>query len=179
MLRPKTISLFIVAAIVLLCGHASADGPAPAPVVQPKLESVYLSLEGVRTDEVMKLVYRRLTSVTGVKSLTWTAPRKEVKVVRIVGQATTASLVAAAGRAGATARQLTIKRAQLFFQRQLHCNGCVIKVKRAMKGVKGTKEVNVASDKLSVTVLYDAKKATVKKLRDALTTVGYPAKPER
>ncbi len=179
MMRLTLVPLLVAAACALLPPLASADGPAPTPVVQPKLESLYLTVSGATTGELVKSVFRKVTAVRGVKSFVWTAPRTEAKIVRVVGQADTASLVAACRQAGVRAQQLVVTSKQLFFQQQLHCNGCVIKVKRAMKGLKGMKEVSVARDKLSVRVLYDAKKVTMKQLRDALASVGYPAKPER
>lgn len=67
----------------------------------------------------------------------WTTPLKEAKVVRIVGLAATPDLVAASQAAGAPAALLPVVQHKLIFVKKLHCNGCVLKVKRALEAAEG------------------------------------------
>ena len=176
MLYRACIAALLMALLVPLCPTASADEPTPPPK-KPKLEFLYLSAQGVKTDAIAAGVLRSVEAVEGVQSFVWTTPRREAKVVRIVGQADTPTLVAACRRSGVEAAVLPIAQRRFDFQKQLHCNGCVLTVKRALKGVEGMKEIKVAKDKLSVSVVYDAKVAKIAKMREALAGAGYPVKP--
>jgi copper chaperone CopZ len=154
--------------------HAE-DAPKVTPK-KPKLEYVYLSVTGAKTDALAATAQRHVAAVQGVQSFEWTAPRTEAKVIRIVGQAATPTLVAAFQKAGLGATSVSTRQAAMNFQKALHCNGCVIKVRRALKAVKGTKEVHIAKDKLSVIVVFDTSKATLAQHRKAVAGVGYPTK---
>lgn len=167
---------------VVLLTLATA-GPAwteerPAPE-KPKLEFLYLGLKGVQSDEVAGMVERAVKAVTGVQSMTWTSPRAEAKVVRIVGQAPDARLLAACESAGVAGSVLAVAQRELTLEKQMHCNGCVTKVTRALKAVMGTKEVHVAEDRIRVTVVYDSKVATIAQFEKALADVGYPVRRDR
>lgn len=127
---------------------------------------------------------RGVQAVAGVQSFEWSAPRAEARIVRIVGRADTPSLLAACAAAGTKATVVAIAQRGFSLHKQLHCNGCVIKVKRAPKAVKGTKEVHVADDRRSVSddrrsvsVVYDRRLATVASLFEALAGVDSPASP--
>ncbi len=155
---------------------AVAEETAAPPKKKVKLEYLYMSVTGAKTDQVAAAAQKRVKAIKGVKSFVWTIARKEAKIVRVVGQAGTPALVSAFKGAGLTATTLNIGQQTMAFQKKLHCNGCVITVKRALKGVKGTKEVAVAKDKLSVTVVYDMKLTSVAKLKKALAAAGKPVK---
>jgi copper chaperone CopZ len=168
-------SLVVAALLAVLAAPVGADGPA-APV-RVKLETVFLTVSGVQTEAASAAVLKRVKDVRGVKSATWSVARKEAKVVRVVGQASTPTLVAAVRAAGAQAEQLVLTRKQLVFVTALACGGCVANVTKALLDTKGTKLVFVAEDMRSVRVFFDAKRTTEKKLRAALATAGYPVKP--
>ena len=70
----------------------------------------------------------------------------------------------AGGRVGVKAVQRPVPQTKLTFQRNLYRSGRVIKVNRALKAVKGTKEVRVAEDKARGFVVHDAKTTTLKAL---------------
>ena len=170
------ITALLLALFALPFLDAVAEEPAAPPQKKIKLEYLYMSVAGAKTDQVAAAAQKRVAAVKGVQSFTWTIARKEAKIVRIVGQAGTPALVSAFKATGLTATTLSVGQQTMAFKKQLHCNGCVITVKRALKGVKGTKEVNVAKDKLSVTVVYDTKQTTVAKLKKALADAGKPVK---
>ncbi len=149
---------------------------APIKPMKPKLEYLYLTVTGAKTDAVAADAQRKVAAVKGVQSFEWTAPRIEVKVVRVVGQAPTPTLVAAFQQAGVSAAGLPVNQTALVFKKKLHCNGCVVKVKRALKAIKGTKEVHVAKDMTGVTIVYDTKTASVAQFQKAVAGVGYPTK---
>ena len=178
MSNSKTSLLLILSVILLIPSVAVAADPAPAPkkAKKPKLEYLYVSVLGTVKDPAAASAKRNVEAIKGVRSFTWTAPRQEAKIIRVVGAAGTPGLIAAFERAGLKAVQLPVAQTKLTFQKNLHCNGCVIKVKRALKAVKGTKDVQIAEDKGSVSVVHDAKKTTLKSLQDALAGVGYPVK---
>lgn len=171
---------YITALLLVLFALPSLEAVAEEPAVprkpKVKLEYLYMAVSGAKTDRAAVAAQNRVTAVKGVQSFVWTIARKEAKIVRIVGHATTPALVGAFKSAGLTATALNIGQQTMAFQKQLHCNGCVISVKRALKGVQGTKEVNVAKDNLSVTVVYDVKRTTVAKLKKALADAGKPVK---
>ena len=173
MIKHAILIVVALAAISPSARPAAAEGPAVGAA--PRLESVYLALGNVTTDRVAAAVYNQVTRVRGVKTFTWTTARAQATVVRVVGQADTATLLAVCKAAGARAAALVVSQLRLTFQKKLHCNGCVINVKRALRAVKGTKEVRVAKDRTSVFIVYDTKSATAEQLRAALASAGYPA----
>lgn len=171
------------ATIPLLLLAVAASGPAwteeQAEPEKPKLEYLYMALKGVESDDLAVAVERGLKAVEGVQSLVWTSPRAEAKIVRIVGQAADAKLLAACQSAGVPGSILAIVQRELTLGKQMHCNGCVTKVTRALKSVRGVKEVHVAEDRIHVSVVYDSKVATVAQLERAVADVGYPVRSDR
>lgn len=178
--RPIHILLHVptlVGAVFLLLAQRSEASDSTAEPVPPRLEYIYLAFEKVDTDALATAARSKVEGVEGVRSFEWTTPRTEAKVTRVVGQAGTAALVALLAESGIPAAPIAIAEATFVFQKALHCNGCVIKVKRALKAVVGTKEIRVAADRRSVDVVYASRRATPQQLRDALAGVGYPAVP--
>lgn len=172
-----------IATIPLLLLSIAAAHPAwaeeQAEPEKPKLEYLYLALKGVESDELAATLERGLRAVEGVQSMVWTSPRAEVKVVRIVGQAADAKLLAACQSASVAGSILAIVQRELTLGKQMHCNGCVTKVTRALKAVRGVKEIHVAEDRIHVSVVYDSKVATVAQLERAVADVGYPVRTDR
>lgn len=169
------IPVVVLSAVLMPAAALHAEEGSRRPV-QPKLEFVYFSLKPVSTAEIAASTQRRVEAVPGVQSFAWTVDRQEVKIVRIVGQAATPTLVAAFGQSGARATALAVSQSKLAFQNQLHCNSCVIKVKRALKPLKGVKEVQVAKDKQTVTVAYDTSKTTLPQIKRVLAAATYPVR---
>jgi copper chaperone CopZ len=115
----------------------------------------------------------------GVRSVAWTQPRAEVKVVRVVGEAPDEALHAAAGVAGGTLKRLAVTRVTLLFQQPLHCNGCVKVCKEVLGELRGVKEVEVTPDKLRAHVVYDTVVAKTDQMLAVLADWGKPASVER
>lgn len=172
--RITTLALFMA-----LCTSATdvawADGPTEAKK-KPKTEYVYLSVAAVKTPEVAAAVKASVARVPGVTSFAWTTPLKEAKVIRVVGKAATPELVAASSAAGAKAALLPVVQHKLVLEKKLHCNGCVKRVQRALAETKGVKESIVPEDRLSISVIWDAKQVSIEKIKEVMAKTGYKVK---
>ena len=162
----------LLTAFIAPVGEVCAE-EGPAAPRRPKLEFVYFSVKQATTPAIATAARQRVEAVRGVQSFAWTVERAEAKIVRIVGQADNPTLLAAFGQGGVRAAVLPIAQSKLVFQSRLHCNSCVIKVKRALKPLKGTKEVQVSKDRQSVTVIYDTSKTTLQQIKRALAAADY------
>lgn len=173
-----TARITTLALLLALCASATdvawADGPTEAK--KPKTEFLYMRIADVKTGAAAAAIQAHVTRVRGVKSFAWTTPMKEAKVVRIVGLATNSELVAACRAGGGSAAWLPVVQHRLMFAKKLHCNGCVLKVNRALKATKGVKEYAVSEDRLSVAVVYDAKQVSIDQLKAAVGKTGYKVK---
>lgn len=162
---------------LFLAAPARADEETPAPK-NPKLEYLYVSVSGVKTPQVAAAAQTRVEAVRGVKSFAWTTAHSEAKIVRVVGRASTPTLVTAFKAAGVTATAMDIGQTYLVFaKKRPDCEGCVNKVRVAILAVKGTKEVLLKPKDAGVTVVYDKDKVTTEKITRALAGTRYPVKP--
>jgi len=168
--------LLLTLSVLTLLGAAAPRAAAEDAPRRVRLEFVYLSIGSVTTDTVASAVRKRVLAVPGVRSFAWTQKRREAKVVRVVGQAGHAKLIAACRAAGAGATPLAVAMCKLTFETALRCSNCVAAVTKALEGLKGTKEIHVAKDMLTVSVVYDTKVASVKQMRRALDAAGHPVK---
>lgn len=153
---------------------ADADGPAPAP--QVRVETVHLEVAGLSATVTTTGVARALTGVPGVRSCLWSAPSEAV-IVREVGRAGDAELLAAARAAGATAVRVPVVTEALSFVTKLRCGSCVKAVTKALTAVAGVKDVRVSADMTQVTVAFDSRTTTRAALVAALATARYPVQP--
>ena len=124
----------------------------------------------------MPAVMDALVRLDGVRSVAWTAPGKEAKVLREAGKAAHSVLVKATLDAGAgTAGVVPITVASFKFDKVLHCPSCVKKVNRAVLAVPETKESTVAKALDRVTVAYDSLVARPQAVLDALAKADFAA----
>lgn len=86
-----------------------------------------------------------------------------------------ASLVLAAAASGALAAPQTV----ILTVRGMTCVTCPITVKTALSRVDGVTTVKVSYEKSEAVVTFDDSKATVQKLVEASTNVGFPASVKR
>lgn len=168
---------FAVAALTLSMffpAFARAGEPPAAPATEKKvvLEPVFLTFTDVKDADAASKAQAAVTGVKGVVAFTWTVERAEAKVVREAGTAGDDALVKAAAAFGAQA--LATREVRLTFVKKLHCPACVMKVEETARAMAATKEVEVASDRASVRVLYDTKKADEAAYRKAIGEAGYP-----
>lgn len=173
-----SISALTLAALLLLAAPVRAEDETPQTPKKPKLEYLYVSVAGAKTAKIAAAAQKRVQAVRGVESYVWTAAHSEAKIVRVVGQASTVTLVAAFKEAGVSAAAINIGQTYLVFSKKKpDCAGCVNKVRAAILAVKGTKEVLLKPKAAGVTVVYDKDKVTIEKLKRALAGTRYPAKP--
>ena len=59
----------------------------------------------------------------------------------------------------------------------MHCEGCENKIKGNLRFVKGTKKIITSVPDQTVTIIYDARKASPKVYREAFEKIGYEVKP--
>lgn len=159
---------------VLAVPAFAEEKPAPAP--QKQLEYVYVELTGVEGREIAA-VQKGLAGVEGVQSFAWTAEGTEAKVVREIGKAADATLLAQAKAAGAeTAGVVPLVATTFTFEKKLHCGGCVGAVTKALAAVKGVKESYVPEEMTTVMVVYDSRVTKTADVEAALTAISKPAK---
>lgn len=169
-------SIALLSAAVPVDAALAQDAPAPAPA--PKLEYLYLELAPLSAVDVVA-VGKALTAVVGVKSAEWTVSGSEVKVVREVGAAASDALIAAAKQAGAKSAVVVPIRSTVFvFSKPLHCAGCIGAVNKALRDLKGVKEVAVTEALSTVIVAYDTRTVSPKDVESALVAIGKPATVE-
>lgn len=172
-----TLLTVAVALSLVLAAAARADDETPPPK-KPKLEYLYVSVAGAKTPKIAEAVQKRVQAVRGVQSFAWTAAHTEAKIVRVVGQPSTPTLVAAFKEAGVLATAMDVGQTYLVFaKKKPDCGGCVNKVRTAILAVKGTKEVLLKPKAVGVTVVYDKDKVTPEILKRALSGTPYPVKP--
>ncbi len=178
-MTPTRILIALALALFALpCLEAFAEDSAAPSRKKLKLEYLYMTVTGAKADRVAAAAKRRVEAVTGVHSFAWTTAHSEAKIVRVVGRASTATLVAAFKEAGVSAAAMDIGQIYLVFaKKRPDCEGCTNKVRVAVMAVKGTKEVLVKPKDAGVTVVYDKKKATPEKIKRALAGTRYPVKP--
>jgi copper chaperone CopZ len=168
-------------ALLLLAAPAFAEDGKPAPAApkeEPKLETRWVETTGVDAKRTGAVV-QAMASVRGVSSAQWTVEGTEAKVVRVVGTASDEMLAKAAKDAGATTSGVVPTEARaLQFVKKLHCGGCAVMVDEALRAVKGVKDVAVAEDKMTVTVVYDTRTTKAADLVDALAKAKRPAQGE-
>lgn len=164
---PALLLAFALAPVAVL----RADEPP-----KPRLEFLYVAVDGVANAEAAAAVERAVAAVPGVTSFAWTRERVEAKVIRVVGEAPTASLLAAFRSLKAEAAVIPVTQPSLVFQTRLHCNGCVMNVKRALKKLAGVKEITVAKTMDSVTLVLAERQTSLEQVRRVLVDAGYPAR---
>jgi copper chaperone CopZ len=152
--------------------------PSPTPKPEPKLETVYVEVTGAEGAEAkVAAVAKAVGGVEGVRAFSWTVDGVEAKVVREVGRAADAALLAAARSAGATtAGVVPVAVTRFAFEKKLHCGGCVGAVTKALRAVKGVKESTVSADMTHVTAVYDTRVVKPADLEAALAAAKKPAK---
>ncbi len=174
-MRVKMLIFVTLLAMTPHIAQAEDKPPTAAPTPAPKQEFVYLEFTGVEESE-LPAVMDALVRLDGVRSVAWTAPGREAKVVREPGKAAHSLLVKAALDSGAaTAGVVPITVAAFRFDKILHCPSCVKKVNRAVLAVPGTKESAVAGALDRVTVAYDSRVAKPQAVLDALARAEFPA----
>ena len=94
-MRVQTLLFVTLLAMTPRIALAEDKPPAAAPTPAPKQEFVYLEFTGVEEAEV-PAVMDALVRLDGVRTVAWTAPGKEAKVVREPGKAAHSLLVKAA-----------------------------------------------------------------------------------
>ena len=162
---------------LVVCGGSrpALAEDAPKPAQPPKLEYVYLEFSALAADEAVA-VGKAITGVSGVKSMEWTVAGSESKVVREVGLAADDALVAAAKKAGAKSALVEpITSTTFVFANALHCGGCVAAVNKAVRALKGVKDVSVPEDLKTVAVVYDTRAVAPKDVEAALAAIDRPA----
>lgn len=143
---------------------------------KPRLEFLYFAVDGVESAEAAAAVQHAVAAVPGVSSFAWTREQAEAKVIRVVGEAQTASLLAAFRGAKAEASVIPVTQPSLVFQTPLHCNGCVTNVRRALKKLAGVKEITIAKTMDSVALVLAERQTSLEQVRRALADAGYPAR---
>lgn len=158
-------------------GLASAGDPVPARAPVPQLEYLYVEFTGL--DEAKgAAVEKAVAGVKGVRFIVWTVRPTEAKVVREVGLAADATLIAAAKGAGATtAGVVPITEITLTFVDQLHCEGCMKVVVTALKALPSVKEVTVGKTLETVAIVYDTRTGKIADFEKALADTKRPVKP--
>lgn len=58
----------------------------------------------------------------------------------------------------------------------MHCAGCENKIKSNLRFVKGTKKIITSVPDQTVTIIYDARKASPDVYREAFSKIGYKVK---
>lgn len=151
-----------------------APVPAPTPPPEPKLEAVFLELGGL--DEPKgAVVEKAVTGVKGVRSWTWVTRVTDAKVVREVGTADDATLIAVAKKAGSTSTGVVpIASVTLTFTEPLSCAGCYRTLTTALRAIAAVKEVEVPDSRATVTILYDSRTGKVAEFVKALADVEMP-----
>jgi copper chaperone CopZ len=176
----RLLAALALGVLLLAAPPARAEETRPAaPPEAPRTETVWLEVAaaGPESEKAVTAAEGALRAVPGVSSLDWSAPGKEVRIVRVEGKASDADLAKAAGAVGASVTRVPVARLELSFEKALHCNGCKAKVERALRKLEGTKEVAVRADKGGVAVTYDTRTGKPEAVRKALQDVGYPARP--
>ncbi|MGE0191242.1 MAG: heavy-metal-associated domain-containing protein [Planctomycetota bacterium] len=170
-----SIRSFAPSLLVALAFVAATSVRADEPP-KPRLEFLYFAVEGAGEAEVGAAVERAVAAVPGVRSFAWTRERAEAKVIRVVGEAPTPALIEAFRGAKAIAAVVPVTQPTLVFQTRLHCNGCVMNVKRALRKLAGVKEITVAKTMDSVTLVLAEKQTSLEQVRSTLVDAGYPAR---
>jgi len=167
--------LLTVLALAAPATLALADGATP-PATAPAVEPLWLEMTALDPAKA-PAVEAALRGVAGVTAVEWTVAAKEARVERRVGEAADADLVKAAAGAGAAAARVPTAKADLVFEKKLHCAGCAAKAERALRKVEGTKQADVNDDRTGVAVVYDTRTGKIDAMRKALADAGYPVKP--
>ncbi len=156
-----------------------APAPASTPPPEPRLEDVFLELGGL--DEPKgAVVEKAVAGVKGVRSWTWVTRVTDAKVVREVGTADDATLLASAKKAGATtAGVVPIASVTLTFTEPLSCAGCIRTLTTALRAIAAVKEVDVPDSRVTVTIRYDARTGKVAEFVKALADAEMPVVPPK
>ncbi|MBL9086756.1 MAG: heavy-metal-associated domain-containing protein [Planctomycetia bacterium] len=170
------LALAFAAAVLALAPVAAAGEPPAGAAAEAKvvLEPVWVAFADVKDAEAAAKLQAAVVAVKGVRSFEWTIERAEAKVVREQGVAGDDVIAKAAAAAGHAATPIATKEATLTFVKKLHCPACVMKVEETARAMAATKEVEVASDRRTVRVRFDVKKADEAAYRKAITDAGYP-----
>ena len=187
LLRPVALAVVLAAC---LSGASRADDsippprkPAPAPAQtpppEPRLEAVFVELGGL--DEPKGAVVEKAVSeVKGVRSWTWVTRVTDAKIVREVGTADDATLLAAAKKAGATtAGVVPMASVTLTFTEPLSCAGCIRTLTTALRAIAAVKEVEVPDSRATVTIHYDSRTGKVAEFVKALAEAEQPVVPPK
>ena len=182
LLRPVALAVVLAAC---LSGASRADDsippprkpvPAPAPTLppEPKLEAVFVELGGL--DEPKgAVVEKSVTEVKGVRAWTWVTRVTDAKVVREVGTADDATLLATATKAGATtAGMAPIAIVTLTFIESLSCAGCIRTLSTALRAIAAVKEVEIPDTRATITITYDSRTGKVAEFVKVLADAEMP-----
>ena len=164
------------ASLVPSASPASADGVPAAKPVEPQLEFLFLEFGGL-DDKKAAAVDKAIVELKGVRIFAWTSGVAEGKVIREVGTASDAALLAAATTAGATtAGVVPLAVATLTFVDVLHCAGCVRAVSTALRAIPSVKQVDVSATLDTVSISYDSRSGKIEEFEKALVAIEKPTK---